>query len=77
VERENKKRKQIFYAGIALFAVGVALTLYGYAVPSPVADPTVQYDAVTYFFPFLNWLTIGGIALAVAVLALSKRRKQK
>ena len=77
-ESKNQKRhKQIFYVGIAVFALGILLAVYGYNIPSPVETPTYQNADATYFFPFLNWLTIGGIALAVAVLVLAKKWGKK
>lgn len=73
---KQKQRKQLFYLGILIFALGIILpATHTYDVPSPIESPAYQDGGTTYFFPFLNWLTIGGILLAVAVLVLSRRSK--
>jgi multisubunit Na+/H+ antiporter MnhB subunit len=79
-KRKLKKNlfKILFCAGLILFAIGVILIFLGISIPSPVANPTYQSGGLTYFFPFANYLTIGGIVLAVvALVTLYWKRKKK
>lgn len=72
-EKNFNVKRQLFYIGLLLFALGIALVLAGFAVPSPIPMPTYESGELTYFFPFLNYLVIGGIALAVVALFMEKR----
>lgn len=68
----------LFGVGLLLFVLGVILVFAGINVPSPVTTPAYQNDSLTYFFPFANYLTIGGVVLAVVVVAaLYLKRKRK
>lgn len=71
------KKHKLFYLGLMLFALGVILVFVGVAVPSPVANPSYVEGSLTYFFPFANWLTIGGVVVAVAALFMERKKRSE
>jgi hypothetical protein len=73
---DQKTIKKLFYLGVALFSLGVVAVFLGYAVPGPMDTPTYGVDGATYFWPFLNYATIGGIALAIVALFMQKKGKK-
>jgi uncharacterized membrane protein len=72
---EKKMKKQLFYIGLLIFSLGVILVFMGVAVPSPFGMPTQQGGDTTYFWPFLNYMTILGIVVSVAALIREKKKK--
>ena len=70
MEKEVKKnKKNIFYFGIVVFAIGTLLTYFGYNVgPSPV------YGFDIYYLPFLNYVSIAGIIIAVVGYIMGRRK---
>jgi cell division protein FtsX len=71
------KKHKLFYLGLLVFTIGVVLVFAGYNVPSPIANPTYQEGNLTYFFPFANYLSIGGVVVAVAALFMERKRKSE
>jgi len=61
--RQNQDR-MLFLGGVALFVLSIVLVLFGVSIPSPVPNPAGQVSGLSYFLPFLNWLTIIGILIA-------------
>jgi hypothetical protein len=65
---KQKDQKKIFlylfYVGLVVFALGIVAFLANLAIPSPM-PPDVYIAIAGWSMPFLNWVTIAGIALAV------------
>jgi hypothetical protein len=63
-KEERKLFLYLFYSGIIVFALGIVAFLVNFAVPSPM-PPGVYIAIAGWSMPFLNWVTIAGIALSV------------
>ncbi len=77
-QKDTKKTISILFGlGVLLFTVGILLYIIGYSVASPLV-PSVTVNDVTYSIPFLNWVDLAGIVLAVigVVVELAKRKNK-
>lgn len=61
---EKKLFLYLFYFGLIVFALGIIVFLANFPVPSPM-PPEVYIAIAGWSMPFLNWVTIAGIALAI------------
>lgn len=74
---DQKTVKDLFYFGIAVFCIGIVSVFVGYVIPGPVETLEYQLGDATYFWPFLNYATILGIAISVFAVVMQKKGKRQ
>lgn len=69
--KRGKSSTIIFLVGVLLFLTGIVGTAIGYAISAPI--DSWQVNGQVYAFPYLNWITIAGVIIAVVALASSSK----